>query len=215
MIAYGFSGARLAADVPVDFGRAGLLVAALISALSQAPVASAQREPTTQTSIGIFYLPGAPEREELWQVGDPGERLKLQGRVLDRQGRPVSGAVVELWHADSSGSVDESRFRSSQRTREDGGFGIKTVLPGHIEMARYNAVFAPRHIHIAVSHPDFPRLISLIFFQGDERLDGTPYPELAVPLEKVRTPVGEAFVAGVEIVLGAAPLPAEHWEDTD
>jgi protocatechuate 3,4-dioxygenase beta subunit len=192
-----------------------LLVAALALTLTHGPQAKAQREPTTQTSIGIFYRPDAPQTADLWQDGDPGERLKLQGRVLDSQGRPVAGALVELWHADSSGSVDESRYRSAQRTRADGGFGIKTVLPGHIEMARYNAVFAPRHIHIVVSHPDYPRLVSLIFFQGDGRLDGTPYPELAVPLEKVRTQDGEVFVAGVEIILGATPLPAGYWEDTD
>jgi protocatechuate 3,4-dioxygenase beta subunit len=127
----------------------------------------------------------------------------------------VADALVELWHADSSGSVDESRYRTAQRSSVDGRFGIRTVLPGHIEMARYNAVFAPRHIHIAVSHPDYPRLISLIFFQGDERLNGTPYPELAIPLEKVRTQDGEVYLAGVEIVLGAAPLPAGHWQDAD
>jgi catechol 1,2-dioxygenase len=177
--------------------------------------AHAQREPTTQTSIGLFYRAGAPETTGLWREGDLGERLKLQGRILDRTGRPVADALVELWHADSGGSVDESRYRTAQRSSVDGRFGIRTVLPGHIEMARYNAVFAPRHIHIAVSHPDYPRLISLIFFQGDERLNGTPYPELAIPLEKVRTQDGEVYLAGVEIVLGAAPLPAGHWQDAD
>ena len=204
-----------AAGVLARLGRAHLLVAALVLALTHATQANAQREPTTQTSIGIFYRAGAPKTADLWQGGDTGERLKLQGRVLDPRGRPVADALVELWHADSSGSVDESRYRSAQRTSEDGGFGIKTVMPGHIEMARYNAVFAPRHIHIQVSHPAYPRLVSLIFFQGDERLDGTPYPELAVPLERVRTEDGEVFVAGVEIILGATPLPPGYWEDAD
>ncbi len=187
------------------------LICTMIGALN----AYAQRQPTTQTSIGLFYLPGAPETADLWQEGDKGERLKLQGRVLNRKGQPVADALVELWHADTSGGVDESRYRSAQRTSADGRFGIRTVLPGHIEMARYNSTFAPRHIHIAVTHPDHPRLISLIFFQGDERLDGSPYPELAVPLEKVRTGNGAVLVAGVEIVLGAAPLPPGSWLDTD
>ncbi len=192
-----------------------LLLCVLAVALIDVSGAHAQREPTTQTSIGLFYRAGAPETADLWRKGDRGERLKLQGRVLDRTGRPVADALVELWHADSSGSVDESRYRTAQRTSADGRFGVRTVLPGHIEMARYSAVFAPRHIHIAVSHPDYPRLISLIFFQGDERLNGTPYPELAIPLEKVRTQDGEVYVAGVEIILGATPLPAGYFEDAD
>lgn len=192
-----------------------LFLILLVLMLGSPNVAHAQRQPTTQTSIGLFYQPGAPETADLWREGDEGERLKLSGRVLNRQGQPVAGALVELWHADTTGSVDETRYRSAQRTTADGRFGIRTVLPGHIEMARYNSTFAPRHIHIRVTHPDYPQLISLIFFQGDERLDGSPYPELAIPLEKVRVGSGEVFVAGVEIVLGAPALPRGYWLDTD
>ncbi len=164
-------------------------------------VAADTLAPTTSTSIGIFYQPGAPEVTRLWQPGDPGQRLRLRGRVLTIKGLPVANALVELWHADGAGSVDESRYRAGLRTGEDGYFGIKTVLPGHIEMARGNAVFGPRHIHVAVDHPDHERLISLIYFKGDERLAGTPYPELAIALDE--TGAGEeVFLFGaVEIVL--------------
>jgi len=191
------------------------LGATLIAVLAGIPIAHADREPTMQTSIGIFYRPGAPETANLWREGDRGERLGLKGRVLDQKGRSVAGALVELWHADSTGSVDESRYRAAQRTGADGRFGIRTVLPGHIEMARYNAVFRARHIHIRVTHPNYPELISLIFFQGDERLIGTPYPELAIPLEKAQLEIGEVLVGGVEIVLGANPLPRGAFDDAD
>lgn len=191
------------------------LGAIFVAILAGMPVAHADREPTTQTSIGIFYRPGAPETAELWREGDRGERLALRGRVLDRDGRPVAGALVELWHADAFGGVDESRYRAAQRTGAEGRFGIRTVLPGHIEMARYNAVFRARHIHIHVTHPDYPELVSLIFFRGDERLEGTPYPELAIPLERARLESGEVLVGGVEIVLGANPLPRGSLENTD
>lgn len=159
------------------------------------------RPATTQTSIGLFYVPGAPEVESLWREGDDGKRLFLRGRVLTREGRPINDALVELWHADSQGGVDESRYRTAQRTKQDGTFGVKTVLPGHIEMARDNAVFAPRHIHVAVSHPDHQPLISLIFFKGDERLVGTPYPELAIHLEQAHAEEGELLFGLVELVL--------------
>ncbi|MDX1435002.1 MAG: hypothetical protein R3286_21345, partial [Gammaproteobacteria bacterium] len=191
------------------------LGAAFVAVLAGMPMAHAEREPTTQTSIGIFYQPGAPETADLWREGDRGERLALRGRVLDRDGRPVAGALVELWHADAAGGVNESRFRAAQRTTDVGRFGIRTVLPGHIEMARDNAVFRARHIHIRVTHPDHPELVSLIFFRGDERLEGTPYPELAISLERARLETGEVLVGGVEIVLGANRLPRRTFESTD
>ena len=177
--------------------------------------AHAQREPTTQTSIGIFYRPDAPDTASLWREGDAGQRLELQGRVLNRRGQPVRDALVELWHADATGGVDESRYRAVRHTDVRGRFGIRTVLPGHIEMARYNSVFAPRHIHIAVTHPDHPRLVSLIFFKGDDRLEGGPYPELAIALERARSGAGEILLGEVEIILGAPPLPAQDWGSAD
>jgi len=160
------------------------------------------RPVTTQTSIGLFYLSGAPEVDSLWREGDKGKRLLLQGRVLTPDGQPVRNALVELWHADAEGGVDESRYRTAQRTKPDGSFGVKTVLPGHIEMARDNVIFAPRHVHVSVSHPDFQRLISLIFFKGDERLAGSPYPELAIHIEQAHYgDQGELFMGLVELVL--------------
>ena len=192
-------------------GPGPLPAAALVLLLGIAPAAHAQRPPTTQTSIGIFYQPGAPETSSLWRDGDQGQRMVLQGRVLDPEGRPVEAALVELWHADAAGSVDESRYRAALRTDARGRFEIRTVLPGHIPMARYNAVFAPRHVHVVVSHPAHPRLVSMIFFKGDEDMADSPYPELAIPLEKSRGRGGDVLVGGVELVLGAEPLPAQDW----
>lgn len=177
-----------------------------------APGVHAQRTPTTQTSLGIFYLPGAPQSTNLWRDGDQGQRLALTGRVLDREGEALADALVEMWHADASGSVDESRYRSAQRTNDRGRFEIRTVLPGHIPMARSNVVFAPRHIHIVVTHPAHPRLVSMIFFKGDERLVTSPYRELAIALETARGPGGEVLLGEVELILGAPPL-APGWLD--
>ena len=42
--------------------------------------------PTEETDIGIYYTPGAPELRNLWQNGDPGEKLLLRGRVLTTAG---------------------------------------------------------------------------------------------------------------------------------
>lgn len=177
-----------------------VLPALLLIALAAGHGAAAL-EVTPSTSIGLFYQPDAPQVTTLWRQGDIGRRLQLRGRVLSTDGSPVTNALVELWHADGAGNVDESRYRASQRTGDDGYFGIRTVLPGHIEMARYNDVFGPRHIHIVVTHPDHPRLVSLIYFKGDERLPGTPYPELAIALDETGTGDTAVLFGAVEIVL--------------
>ena len=80
-----------------------------------APAASAELPVTTPTSIGLFYQPGAPETSSLWRDGDSGTRLELRGRVMSSGGQPVRDALVELWHADATGSVDE--VRSNKRVQ--------------------------------------------------------------------------------------------------
>ena len=95
------------------------MLACWLAALALLSAAQA-REPTRQNSIGLFYLPGATDRKVLWREGDDGEKLTLQGRVLDTLGTPIEGALVELWHADAVGSVDESRFRTAQVASRDG-----------------------------------------------------------------------------------------------
>jgi len=59
---------------------------------------------------------------------------------------------------------------------------------------------------IVVTHPAHPRLVSMIFFKGDEYLATSPYPQLAIPLETARGAQGEVLVGEVEIILGAPPL---------
>lgn len=74
-------------------------VAALFS-FAAAGLVSAERQPTRESGISVWYAAGAPEASQLWRPGDPGERLFLRGRVLDVRGEPVAGALIELWHAD-------------------------------------------------------------------------------------------------------------------
>ncbi len=165
----------------------GVFTLALIASAWSAAAGGAEvgrLPPTEETSIGIYYIPGAPEARNLWRDGDPGERLVLRGRVLDTEGAPVADAEVELWHADGLGQVHPDRYRTRLRTSTSGGFGVTTALPGYIPGAP--DVWGARHIHVVVTHPDYPQLISLILFKGDPNLEGLrpPYPALAVFVEQ-------------------------------
>ena len=121
--------------------------------------------------------------------------------MLNTDGVPVPGAQVELWHADGNGEVHGNRYRTRLQTRPDGGFGVTTALPGYIPGAP--GVWGARHIHVRITHPDYARLISLILFEGDPRLEGLPYPDLAVFVEQGR--VGEDEVRFAEVLLVLQP----------
>lgn len=133
-------------------------------------------EPTIQTHTGPWYQPGAPETGSLWQPGDPGKPLLLNGLVFSTTGKPLRGALVELWHTDSDGNYPP--LRASLRTRRNGSFAIRTVLPGH------HLGYPARHIHFVVTHPDHQPLVTRIYFQGDPNMDEALFPELAILLEE-------------------------------
>jgi len=155
--------------------------------------------PTEQTEIGIFHIPGARQTQNLWREGDAGERLVLRGRVLTTDGMPVPDAQVELWQADGDGQVHQDRYRTQLRSKANGGFAVRTALPGYIEGAP--GVWGARHIHVVVSHPGYQQLISLILFKGDPNLAGLPFPKLAVFVEQGRVKNQTALFAEVELVL--------------
>ena len=64
--------------------------------------------------------------------GVPGTPLYVSGTVRDLDGKPVAGAVLDVWQADPDGAyeaqldVDEARLRAKYTAREDG-----TLLRAH------------------------------------------------------------------------------------
>ena len=188
--------ARIVAIMSVQSRPAACL--SLLLALSLgAPlrVGAAERGPTPQTGIGVWYAPDAPAVRDLWRPGDAGERLILRIRVLDTRGVPVVDAQVELWHADSFGEVHADRFRTRLPTGKDGELEVSTVLPGYI--------WGPRHVHVVVTHPGYPELVSRIFFKRDPVVAESDHPELAIFLEDGLAQGERTLFGDVELILPA------------
>ncbi|HEV3011286.1 MAG TPA: protocatechuate 3,4-dioxygenase subunit alpha, partial [Burkholderiales bacterium] len=82
--------------------------------------------------------------EDLAPQGVAGERLKIEGRVTDADGKPVNDAAVEIWQANSHGKYAspedtqdkplEQGFRGYGRSLTDdaGGFRFRTIKPGRV-----------------------------------------------------------------------------------
>lgn len=114
------------------------------------------RETTSQTAgpyVHIGLAPGAAGfhtfDRELGQViapeGTPGERIRIEGMVIDGTGAPVKDALIEVWQADAAGIYPHPEdpraasvapgFRGWGRVIPDfdtGLWTIDTIKPGPV-----------------------------------------------------------------------------------
>ena len=120
--------------------------------------------------------------------GEPlGERIVVSGRVVDRDGRPVRNALVEIWQANPAGRyVHESdqhpapldpNFTGAGRclTDHDGRYRFVTVKPGAYPWRNHPNAWRPAHIHFSLFGRAFTnRLVTQMYFPGDPLFDADP-----------------------------------------
>jgi protocatechuate 3,4-dioxygenase alpha subunit len=120
---------------------------------------------TPSQTVGPFFAFGltAPQYKypfdgiasgDLADAQNPGERIRIEGRVIDGGGDLIPDAMIEIWQADSQGRyVDPKDGRRSNQnfrgfgrfgtgTYPLGGFAFNTIKPGSVD-----GVQAP-HINI-------------------------------------------------------------------
>jgi protocatechuate 3,4-dioxygenase beta subunit len=113
--------------------------------------------------------------------GDPlGERIFVHGCLLDEDGHPVRGALVEVWQANAAGryrhKVDghdaplDPNFSGAGRmlTDEDGRYFFKTIKPGPYPWGNHHNAWRPAHIHFSLFGAGvLSRLVTQMYFPGD------------------------------------------------
>jgi len=161
---------------------------------------------TPATVLGPFYIEGSPELGYGADMSDglPGTPLFITGTVRDLDGKPVAGAILDVWQADTDGAyeaqleVDEARLRARYTAREDGAYCVRTIAPKGYSIPMDGPVgdligrteishFRPAHVHFLLDVPGYRPLVTHLFQQGAQYLDsdvvfGTK-PELVVPFE--------------------------------
>jgi protocatechuate 3,4-dioxygenase beta subunit len=114
-------------------------------------------------------------------AGEPiGQRITLEGRVLDEDGRPVPQTLVEVWQANAAGrythAKDNNRapldpnFSGAGRTLTDaeGRWRFVTIMPGAYPWPNHHNAWRPRHVHFSLFGQNFlTRLITQMYFPGD------------------------------------------------
>ncbi|MBA3905643.1 MAG: catechol 1,2-dioxygenase [Pseudonocardiales bacterium] len=145
---------------------------------------------TPNTVLGPFHIDGSPPLEfgADMSEGIAGTPLYVHGRVVDLDGKPVGGAVLDVWQADGDGMyeaqlpVDEARLRAKYSAREDGSYCVRTVAPlgyaipmdgpvGRLIGATAISHFRPAHVHVLIDIPGFETLVTHLFREGAEYLD--------------------------------------------
>src|SRR3712207_4218567 len=94
----------------------GLLVAAaplaqpkLLEAWQAAEAGGVKQTPAEV--LGPFFKKGAPNTAKLRNTGEAGVPLRIFGKVSNTRGEPVTGAQIDVWHADHYGRYDLKAYR--------------------------------------------------------------------------------------------------------
>jgi protocatechuate 3,4-dioxygenase beta subunit len=162
---------------------------------------------TSPDILGPFYLAGAPVTNQIADLSDPGTRLAISGTVYGPDcTTPVSGAQLDVWHADDAGDYDMTagyNMRGKVIADGNGVYAYETIMPG-----RYlnGATYRPSHIHIIATAPSFTSLTTQLYFEGDPYIATDPWasdPDAAMRIIPL-SPDGSGGSTGVfDIVLDA------------
>ena len=135
---------------------------------------------TPRTTAGPYYPDHLPldQDNDLIRITDDitpavGTITNVAGRVLDKDGQPLKGALVELWQADDAGryihsnGVQPGKKRDAHfqgygkfETASDGGWKFRTIKPG-IYTGR------TRHFHFGITLPGQRRFTTQLVFAGE------------------------------------------------
>jgi protocatechuate 3,4-dioxygenase, alpha subunit len=135
---------------------------------------------TPSQTVGPFFKPALirTRKESLVTPKSRGERITIEGRVLDADAAPVSDAMIELWQANADGRYDhpddsqekllDPEFHGFGRaaTNERGCFRFYTIKPGSVP-GPGNRLQAP-HINVSIfARGLLKRLVTRIYFPGE------------------------------------------------
>lgn len=155
-------------------------VSSLVETLSGASDAGV----TEATVVGPFYVPGSPLRDfgaSIVDDPDPGPRVILSGRVTDTGGRPLPGALLDVWqnatnrlYAVQDPNQTPTNLRGRLLTDAEGRYQFETVRPvpyeipadgpvGEMLAATGRHPWRPAHVHFRVSAAEHQTLTTHVF----------------------------------------------------
>ncbi|MCD2172515.1 intradiol ring-cleavage dioxygenase [Rhizobium sp. C4] len=140
------------------------------------------------TVLGPFHVEGAPLLEMGANIclDQKGEDMFIEGRILDTKGKPIEGAVIDVWQANDEGFYDvqqkglqpDFNLRGVFKTGPDGRYWFRAVKPkfypipddgpvGQLLRALGRHPYRPAHLHYIIKADGFETLTTHIFDPDD------------------------------------------------
>ena len=146
---------------------------------------------TESTVLGPFHVEGAPPMPEGADIaaGEAGVPTFVSGRVTDVDGKPIAGALLDVWQTDAEGFYDvqrpelgEMRLRGKFLTDAAGRYRFRTVKPVSYPIPTDGPVgrmldrlgrhpYRPAHLHVIASAAHHAPVATHIFVAGDPYID--------------------------------------------
>jgi catechol 1,2-dioxygenase len=138
--------------------------------------------------LGPFHVADAPELPMGANIclDQKGEDMYIEGRILDTSGKPITGAVIDVWQANDEGFYDvqqkgiqpDFNLRGVFRTGEDGRYWFRAVKPKYYPIPDDGPVgqllrnlgrhpYRPAHLHYIIKADGFETLTTHIFDPHD------------------------------------------------
>ncbi len=147
---------------------------------------------TSQSLLGPFWRMNSPRVENggsIIRSDTPGPTMFVQMRVMDRQGQPIAGAEVDIWHSSPVGLYEnqdpdqaDMNLRGKFTTDADGRIWFRSVKPagypiptdgvvGRLLKAQNRHPFRPAHVHALVFKDGYKTLTSQVYADDDPNLE--------------------------------------------
>jgi protocatechuate 3,4-dioxygenase alpha subunit len=152
---------------------------------------------TTSQTVGPYFKIGLQwlNRDNLAGDGVSGERVTIQGRVLDGDGVPIPDAVVEVWQANAHGRyahAEDTQDKPLERgflgygripANKDGAFRLTTIKPGPVP-GPDGKEQAPHLVISVFMRGLLKRLVTRMYFPDDARNALDPILNLVEPARR-------------------------------
>lgn len=139
---------------------------------------------TESTVLGPFYIPNAPRYPNGANIclDGKGEPVLVKGKVVNAKGKPIPGAILDVWQANEDGFYDvqqkgiqpDMNLRGVFTADEKGNYSFRSAYPryypipfdgsvGDLLTALDRNPNRPAHLHFMVTAPGYETLVTHIF----------------------------------------------------